>query len=39
MEKENRDSAQNAAFKFPQTITRLYWNGQLLQGFVATQVA
>jgi hypothetical protein len=25
--------------KIPQTITRLYWNGQLLQEFVATQVA
>ncbi len=25
--------------KIPKTITRLYWNGQLLQGFVAAQVA
>ena len=39
MEIENRGSAQNAASKIPQTITKLYWNGQLLQGYVATQVA
>ncbi len=38
MEK-NSGSAQNAASNIPQTITRLYWNGQLLQGYVATQVA
>jgi hypothetical protein len=29
MEKENRGSAQNATSNIPQTITRLYWNGQL----------
>jgi hypothetical protein len=39
MEKENRGSAQNAASNIPQIITRLYWNGQLLQGCVATQRA
>ena len=39
MEKENRGSAKNAASNNPQTITRIYWNGQLLQEYVATQVA
>ncbi len=39
MEKENIGSAKNAASNIPQTITRLYWNDQLLQGYVATQVA
>jgi hypothetical protein len=33
MEKENRGSAQNAASKIPQTITRFFWNDQLLQGY------
>jgi hypothetical protein len=37
--KQNLGSAQNAASKIPQTITWFYWNGQLLQGCVATQVA
>jgi hypothetical protein len=37
--KEDRDSAKNAASNIPQIITRLYWNGQLLQGYVATPVA
>jgi hypothetical protein len=36
MEKEGRGSAKNAASNIPQTITRLYLNGQLLQGYVAT---
>jgi hypothetical protein len=39
MEKENRGSAKNAASNNSQTITRIYWNGQLLQEYVATQVA
>jgi hypothetical protein len=39
MEKEDRGSAENAASNIPQTITRLYWYGQLLQGYVATPVA
>jgi hypothetical protein len=39
IEKGNRGSAKNVASNIPQTITRLYWNGQLLQGYVATQVA
>ncbi len=39
MEKEDRGSAKIAASNIPQTITRLYWNGQLLQGYVATPVA
>jgi hypothetical protein len=39
LEKEDRGSAKNAAFNIPQIITRLYWNGQLLQGYVATPVA
>jgi hypothetical protein len=39
MEKEKRGSAQNEASKIPQTIARLYWNGQLQQEYVATQVA
>jgi hypothetical protein len=39
IEKENRGSAQNAASNIPQIIMRLYWNVQLLQGYVTTQVA
>jgi hypothetical protein len=39
MEKEDRVSAKIAASNIPQTITRLYWNGQLLQGYVATPTA
>jgi hypothetical protein len=35
--KEKRGSAQNAASNIPQTIMKLYWNGQFLQGYVATQ--
>ncbi len=38
MEKEDWGSAKNAASNIPQTIARLYWNGQLLQGHVATPV-
>ncbi len=38
IEKEDRDSAKNAASNIPQTIMRLYWNGQLLQRYVATVV-
>ncbi len=39
MDKENGGSAQNAASNMPQIITWLYWNGQLLEGYVTTQVA
>jgi hypothetical protein len=41
MKKEDRGSAKNAASNIPQVIMRLYlyWNGQLLQGYVATLVA
>jgi hypothetical protein len=39
MEKEDKGSAKNAASNIPQIIMRLYWNGQLLQGYVATPVA
>jgi hypothetical protein len=38
-EKEDRGSAKNATSNIPQIIMRLYWNCQLLQGYVATLVA
>jgi hypothetical protein len=39
MEKEDKGSDKNAASNIPQTITRIYWNGQLLQRYVATLMA
>jgi hypothetical protein len=39
MEKENTGSNKNSASNIPQTITRLYWSGQLLQGYLATEIA
>jgi hypothetical protein len=37
--KKNIVVGTNGQDPLPQTITRLYWNSQLLQGYVATQVA